>query len=53
MGQAFDCLSFTLEMPFKDHDDSPQPDTGWNGARSARLGRDVLTVLAQMVTRLR
>ncbi len=53
VGQAFDCLSFTLEMPFKDHDDSPQPDTGWNGARSARLGRDVLTVLAQMVTRLR
>ena len=53
VGQAFDCLSFTLEMPFKDHDDSPQPHTGWNGARSGRLGRDVLTVLAQMVTRLR
>jgi len=53
VGEAFDCLSFTIEMPFKDHDDSPQPRTGWNGARSQQLGRDVLTVLAQMVGRLR
>ncbi|MFV9683838.1 M14-type cytosolic carboxypeptidase [Pseudomonas sp. NY15367] len=53
VGQAFDCLSFTIEMPFKDHDDSPQPRTGWNGARSQKLGQDVLTVLAQMVGRLR
>ena len=53
VGQAFDCLSFTIEMPFKDHDDNPQPRTGWNGARSQKLGRDVLTVLAQMVGRLR
>ena len=40
-------------MPFKDHDDNPQPRTGWNGARSQKLGQDVLTVLAQMVGRLR
>ena len=53
VGQAFDCLSFTIEMPFKDHDDNPQPRTGWNGARSKKLGRDVLTVLAQMVGTLR
>ncbi|MFI8744542.1 M14-type cytosolic carboxypeptidase [Pseudomonas sp. NPDC077186] len=53
VGQAFDCLSFTIEMPFKDHDDNPQPRTGWNGARSKRLGADVLTVLAQMVGQLR
>ncbi|APU29371.1 hypothetical protein UYA_06365 [Ectopseudomonas alcaliphila JAB1] len=53
VGQAFDCLSFTIEMPFKDHDDNPQPRTGWNGARSQKLGQDVLTVLAQMVATLR
>jgi len=53
VGQRFDCLSFTIEMPFKDHDDRPAPKTGWNGQRSAKLGQDVLTVLAQMVTRLR
>lgn len=53
VGQAFDCLSFTIEMPFKDHDDNPQQRTGWNGARSKKLGQDVLSVLAQMVGRLR
>ncbi|MGN0927477.1 M14 family metallopeptidase [Ectopseudomonas mendocina] len=53
VGEAFDCLSFTIEMPFKDHDDNPQPRTGWNGARSQKLGRDVLTVLAQMAATLR
>ncbi|GIZ13440.1 M14-type cytosolic carboxypeptidase [Pseudomonas sp. NCCP-436] len=53
VGQAFDCLSLTLEMPFKDHDDNPQPSTGWNGARSAKLARDVIRVMAQMVGKLR
>ncbi|UTW09094.1 M14 family metallopeptidase [Pseudomonas benzenivorans] len=53
VGQEFDCLSFTIEMPFKDHDDSPAPLTGWNGRRSMRLGRDVLSVAAAMVGELR
>ncbi|WP_375738594.1 M14-type cytosolic carboxypeptidase [Pseudomonas boanensis] len=53
VGMAFDCLSFTIEMPFKDHDDNPHPHTGWNGARSKRLGKDVLSVIAAMVDRLR
>ncbi|SDI18333.1 Murein tripeptide amidase MpaA [Pseudomonas flavescens] len=53
VGQAFDCLSFTLEMPFKDHDDTPDPLTGWNGERSMRLAGDILDVVAEMVDRLR
>ncbi|WP_286917688.1 MULTISPECIES: M14 family metallopeptidase [Pseudomonas] len=53
VGERFDCLSLTLEMPFKDHDDAPDSHTGWNGQRSARLGGDVLSVLAQMVSGLR
>lgn len=53
VGERFDCLSLTLEMPFKDHDAAPDSHTGWNGQRSARLGADVLTVLGQMVARLR
>ncbi|MBS7661844.1 hypothetical protein I0D00_07760 [Pseudomonas lalucatii] len=53
VGQEFDCLSFTLEMPFKDHDDRPEPRTGWNGARAKRLGNEVLGVLAGLVERLR
>jgi murein tripeptide amidase MpaA len=34
-------------MPFKDHDDDPQPDTGWNGERSKLLGADVVVALAE------
>ncbi|SEP88357.1 Murein tripeptide amidase MpaA [Pseudomonas cuatrocienegasensis] len=53
VGQAHDCLAFTLEMPFKDHDDAPEPATGWNGARAALLGRQVLNVALAMADSLR
>jgi murein tripeptide amidase MpaA len=53
VGQTYDCLAFTLEMPFKDHDNSQQPRTGWSGARSARLAHAVIDVLAAMVRQLR
>lgn len=53
VGLAHDCLSFTIEMPFKDHDDTPNPHTGWNGKRSMQLGKDVLSVAAAMVGHLR
>lgn len=53
VGQTYDCLAYTVEMPFKDHDLSPDPRTGWNGARSKRLARDVLSVLAVMAGKLR
>jgi murein tripeptide amidase MpaA len=38
----FGCLSLTLELPFKDNANDPDPQTGWDGARSARLGEAVL-----------
>lgn len=53
VGMEFDCLAFTIEMPFKDHDDRPNPHTGWSGARSMQLGKDVLSVAAAMVGQLR
>ena len=53
VGQKYDCLSQTLEMPFKDHDDHPDKITGWSGKRSKQLGKDVLTTLADMVDILR
>lgn len=53
VGLEFDCLAFTIEMPFKDHDDRPDPSTGWSGARSMQLGKDVLSVAAAMVGQLR
>ncbi|MNZ51984.1 Zinc carboxypeptidase precursor [compost metagenome] len=53
VGQTYDCLSLTLEMPFKDHDLAPDPRTGWNGARSKRLAGAVLSTLSSMVETLR
>jgi murein tripeptide amidase MpaA len=42
IGHTFKCLSLTLEMPFKDNAHLPCPAVGWNGARSAQLGRAML-----------
>jgi murein tripeptide amidase MpaA len=53
VGERYKCLSLTLEMPFKDHDNAPDPVTGWSGKRSAQLAGDILTVLSEMVKELR
>lgn len=53
VGQAYDCLSLTLEMPFKDHDDAPNAITGWSGERSKALAGAVLETLEKMVKDLR
>jgi murein tripeptide amidase MpaA len=42
IGHAFGCLSLTLEMPFKDNADAPDPRFGWSAARSQRLGAAML-----------
>jgi murein tripeptide amidase MpaA len=45
----FQCLSLTLEMPFKDNANLPDQRAGWNGARSMRLGEAMLpAVLAHL-----
>ena len=43
----------TLEMPFKDNDDLPDPLNGWSPGRSKALGRDCLAALAEIVDTLR
>jgi len=47
IGHTFKCLSLTLEMPFKDNANLPNPYTGWNGARSAALGAAMLQPILQ------
>lgn len=47
VGHTFGCLSLTLELPFKDNANAPDARFGWNGARSARLGADLLGPLLQ------
>jgi murein tripeptide amidase MpaA len=46
---AFGCLSLTLELPFKDNANDPDEQTGWDGARSARLGAAVLQPMLKAV----
>jgi murein tripeptide amidase MpaA len=50
---AFGCLSLTLELPFKDNANDPDPQVGWDGARSARLGSAVLQPVLQAVRALK
>jgi murein tripeptide amidase MpaA len=50
---AFGCLSLTLELPFKDNANDPDPQVGWDGARSARLGAAVLQPVLQSIRALK
>jgi murein tripeptide amidase MpaA len=50
VGHAFKCVSLTLEMPFKDNANLPDEETGWNGARSARLGAAILQPILHALT---
>lgn len=45
IGQTFNCLSFTVEMPFKDNHDFPDEQYGWSAERSKKLGEDVLIAI--------
>ena len=53
VGEAFDCLSLTLEMPFKDNANAPDEHVGWSIDRCRRLGADTLEAMAAMLDDLR
>lgn len=53
IGEHFQCLAYTLEMPFKDNNDLPDDDFGWNGQRSLRLGEAVLSAILNVSSDLR
>jgi murein tripeptide amidase MpaA len=53
IAQRFDCLAFTLEMPFKDNAGLPDPAHGWSGERSKKLGASVLQPMWAVVRPLR
>jgi murein tripeptide amidase MpaA len=42
IGERFDCLSLTLEMPFKDEERRPRSRSGWSPTRSRAFGRAAL-----------
>ncbi len=53
VAQNFDCLAFTIEMPFKDNADLPDAAVGWSGERSKKLGASVLLPILALAPQLR
>jgi len=53
VAERFGCLAMTLEMPFKDNADAPDPTYGWSPARSAKLGEGCLDALYAVLDDLR
>ncbi|MCH8537875.1 MAG: hypothetical protein LAT66_08905 [Alkalimonas sp.] len=53
VAEQFNCLAFTLEMPFKDNDKLPDELYGWSDVRSMKFGRDSLTAVLAVVAKLR
>jgi murein tripeptide amidase MpaA len=53
VGYEFECLSYTLEMPFKDNADLPDPAFGWSSTRCKQLGEDVLVAIHAVADTLR
>ena len=53
VGERFDCLSMTLEMPFKDAKTNPMAEEGWSPRRCKELAQSSIDVMAKMAERLR
>lgn len=53
VGQRFDCLALTLELPFKDNALRPDTRYGWSPQRSQHLGRALLDAIYPLLDRLR
>ncbi len=52
VGEQFNCLAYTIEMPFKDNDLLPDYSVGWSDARSHLFGRDFLSAIYHVVDHL-
>ncbi|WP_395342716.1 M14-type cytosolic carboxypeptidase [Ningiella sp. W23] len=53
VGEQFKCLAYTLEMPFKDNADLPDPSYGWSPQRCKQLGEDLLIAVRAVSASLR
>ena len=53
VAQRFDCLAMTLEQPFKDTADTPEPLHGWSPGRAMALGASCLDALTAVIDELR
>jgi murein tripeptide amidase MpaA len=53
VGERFDCLAYTLEMPFKDNANDPDPWVGWSPGRSKELGAALVDAVTVCLDSLR
>ncbi|MFC3031164.1 M14-type cytosolic carboxypeptidase [Pseudoalteromonas fenneropenaei] len=53
VAEAFKALSYTVEMPFKDNANLPDPHFGWSDRRSYQFGQDMLAAVVNVVDHLR
>ena len=53
IAQRFDCLAMTLEMPFKDNANAPDPEQGWSPERCRILGAAALDPMLAVLPALR
>ena len=53
LAERFGCVSMTLEMPFKDNFDLPDPIYGWSTERSKFLAHACLDALYALLPELR
>lgn len=49
IGEKFKCLSLTIEMPFKDNANLPDPVYGWSPERCENLGESLIDVIHRIV----
>jgi murein tripeptide amidase MpaA len=49
LAERFGAVTMTLEMPFKDNDDLPDPEEGWSPDRSRHLARACLDALHAVI----
>ena len=49
LANRFGCVAMTLEMPFKDNRDLPDPIAAWSPERAMILARDCLATLAELI----
>ncbi|GAL06301.1 zinc carboxypeptidase domain protein [Photobacterium aphoticum] len=52
VAQEFKCLSYTVEMPFKDHIAHPDEFYGWSPERSVAYGQDLLAGVWAVVDKI-
>jgi len=49
IAERYGAVAMTLEMPFKDNEDLPDPAQGWSAERSIQLARNCLATLAELI----